>query len=759
MADAWILLIAWATVLTLGVAVRLVGNWQWRQSIAALQIQLPTGLSIEDVVAWLSTVHAATRPSRWGLRTGPPIVLEILATPAGIWHIILAPGSKHADIVAGLQASLPGVRLEGVPDYWQWRQPPTSACELRITSHRRPLATDRAAMTSAGFLATLQPLHEGEEIRAQWIITGARTPAVVRVPSRESQQDLPWWIDMHAPPDADDIRAQRAKHQDLLLHASLRIGAATQTRARARDLVDRALAPLYMLNAPGVQLARRWWIPSTLARSRIRRIALPFGRWPLLLNVREAAGLIGLPTGELYLPGLPAGTARQLPPSPQTPQHGVVVAISNYPGVRTPLRLSTQDRLRHMHMVGPTGAGKSTNLCSMAGYDIAHGDGTVVVDARGDLNSDIADRIPAERFGDVIVIDPTTSDYAIGFNPLQSGPPEQAAGFAYHVLQSIYAQSWGPRTADIVRASLLTLTNTRASNQDPFTLIDLPELLTNAGFRRYVTSQSLSAQLQGFWRWYDNLSDSHRQTVIAPVLNKLRPFTLSRALRGLLGQSHGIDFSDILTNGRVLLVSLKKGLLGAETSSLIGSLVMSSVWQAALARANLPKEQRRPCWLYIDEFQDVVHLPIDLADMLAQARGLGLGLVLAHQYLAQLPADIKAAVTGTTRTHIVFQLGHTDAAELAPNFAPLTAEDLHNLAAFEIAMRPCLGGATALPVTGATLPLPQPTTDGAAVAQASRLRDGLPADEVDTQITARTTVQPQRGTQPNRITGIHGGQP
>jgi type IV secretory pathway TraG/TraD family ATPase VirD4 len=114
-------------------------------------------------------------------------------------------------------------------------------------------------------------------------------------------------------------------------------------------------------------------------------------------------------------------------------------------------------------------------------------------------------------------------------------------------------------------------------------------------------------------------------------------------------------------------------MLGAETSSLIGSLVMASVWQSALERVNLPKELRRPVWLVADEFQDVVKLPLDLADMAAQARSLGLGLVLAHRYLAQLPAAVKTAVLGTVRSQIVFQLGRDDAGELAPAFAPLTA--------------------------------------------------------------------------------------
>lgn len=310
-----------------------------------------------------------------------------------------------------------------------------------------------------------------------------------------------------------------------------------------------------------------------------------------------------------------------------------------------------------------------------------------------------------------------------------------------------------------MRAALLTLTATTASNGQAFTLIDIPDLLTNAGFRRYVTAQPLSPQLRNFWRWYDTMPIPQQLNVTGPVLNKLRTFTMSSALRGILGQSSGVQFADVLSDGRIVLVALKKGILGAETSSLIGSLVMASMWQSALERVNLPKELRRPVWLVADEFQDVVRLPLDLADMAAQARSLGLGLVLAHQYLAQLPTAVKTAVLGTVRSHIVFQLGRDDAGELAPAFAPLTATDLHTLGTFEIAVRLCVNGATAPPVTGTTYPMPPVTIDGAALAAANRHRHGLSVSDVDDQIAARTTGSPERGERPNRITFGGGDQP
>jgi hypothetical protein len=156
-------------------------------------------------------------------------------------------------------------------------------------------------------------------------------------------------------------------------------------------------------------------------------------------------------------------------------------------------------------------------------------------------------------------------------------------------------------------------------------------------------------------------------------------------------------------------------------------------------------------WLYLDEFQQVVRLPIDLADMLAQARGFGLGLTLAHQYLDQLTPEVRAAVLSTTRSHVIFQIDDSDAAELAPRFAPLTREDLTRLGPHEIVLRPCVGGITLEPVTGVTYPLPPPTTDPKDLAQFSGCRYGIPHTEIDHQIEARTGIVPILDRRANRM--------
>jgi hypothetical protein len=494
------------------------------------------------------------------------------------------------------------------------------------------------------------------------------------------------------------------------------------------------------MNTPRARMVRRWWVPRVAVVGRLHARVMPRGRWPIVATATELAGLIGFAAGAMTLPGVAGGVSRTLPTPPSMPSRGLVIARSNYPGTSSDVTLSTTDRLRHVWVAGPTGTGKSTLLGNMILHDIERGHGAVVVDASGALVSRILDRIPDNRAADVIVMDPATTDHIVGLNPLQAGDGEQAASFVYHVLHSIYAKSWGPRTADIMRAGLLTLTHTTAANGEAFTLTEMPELLTNSAFRRTVTRQALSPHVGSFWRWYESMSEPARLNAVGPVLNKLRSFTLSTPLRLMLGQSEGIDMADVLAGNKILLVPLKKAFLGAENATLIGSLITSSVWQAALGRAAIREEKRRPFWLYLDEFQDVVRLPIDVGDMLAQARSLGLGLTLAHQFLRQLSREMQASVLGTARTHVAFQLGVEDAETLAKSFTPLTADDLRHLGVYEVAVRPSVGGATLTPVTGQTYPLPEPVRDGEELAQASRERFGVARDEVEAATLERLTV-------------------
>lgn len=777
MTAAVLLLGAGVLASSMAVAVYADDAQRWRRSLHAYQLHLPRDLTVDDAARWLAAIAAATHPPRWSLFPLPPLAVEVLATQDGIAHYVLVDSTTRATLLATVQAALPGARLVEAPAYLHTsphtspRTTTTVAAEFALTSQRRPLAADRVEPVSAGLLAALQPLGRRERLTVQLIMTSAGTPAPTSAASQNNGARglASWWWQGHAPANADELHARHAKQRESLLVATLRIGVTATSRRRAAALLSRATSVLPGLNAPGVRLVRRL-VPSFVIVRRLAARRYPLIEWPLLLTVHEAAGLVALPF-HAHLPGLPASPARQLPPSPALPTVGAVIGRSNYPGLtRRALALGAADRLGHVHLIGPTGTGKSTLLAQLALQDIAHGHGVVVIDPKGDLVHDIAARIPERRIADVVFLDPSdVQTDIIGFNPLHIPPGEDAARelIADRVLgifHALYYEFWGPRTDEILRAALFSLAYATARDGSPYTLIEVPELLTNPAFRRSVCAQpTLPPYLRAFWQWFDgSLRPADRVEATGPVLNKVRAFAMRGNLRLLLGQSRGMDLREHLRERRVLLLSLAKGTLGAEAASLLGSLFVAALWQAAQARITLPSKQRHPIFTYLDEFQDVVRLGADasLADMLAQARGLGLSLTLAHQYLSQLPPAVREATLGTVRTHIAFQLAWGDAQALATRFAPLTIDDLTGLDPFEFALQPYVASQTLPPVTGVTLSLGAAIRDADTLARASRARYGLPRAEVEAGLQARLGAEaaPTSGRYGRATTKPKGGR-
>jgi hypothetical protein len=244
-----------------------------------------------------------------------------------------------------------------------------------------------------------------------------------------------------------------------------------------------------------------------------------------------------------------------------------------------------------------------------------------------------------------------------------------------------------------------------------------------------------------FWGWYEGLSDGERTAAIGPVMNKLRTFLLRRRLRNILGQAEPVfDFDQALAERAIVLVPLSKGLLGEEAAALLGSLVVTRLWQAVQARASMAAADRPLTFAYIDEFQDYLHLPVGVEAMLTQARGLGLGLTLAHQHLGQLPAKVREAVLANARSRIIFQVAASDAQALARELAPgVSATDLQNLGRFEVVARLSAGGQVSRPVTGITLPAPSITRQARTARLRSREHYGSDRAEIEAAIESRHT--------------------
>ncbi|WP_049793418.1 type IV secretory system conjugative DNA transfer family protein [Conexibacter woesei] len=385
--------------------------------------------------------------------------------------------------------------------------------------------------------------------------------------------------------------------------------------------------------------------------------------------------------------------------------------------------LAAADARHHLHLLGPTGTGKSTLIARLALDDLAAGRGAVVIDPKGDLVEDILARIPSDKIDRVDLLDPHDPKPP-ALNVLEGRDTDLVVDQLVGIFHRLYERSWGPRTDDILRSSLLTL----AQAEEPMTLADVPRLLTEDDWRSRLTDPiDDPIGLEPFWTWYDGLSEATRAQVTGPVSNKLRALLLRRSLRNIIGQPRStLDITRALDTGRLLLCSLPKGTLGEDTSRLLGSIVVARVWQAALARAALPPEQRRDAALYVDEVHNYLNLPTPVDDVLAEARGYRLSLALAHQHLAQLPRDLREGISANARTKIYFQLSADDAHALDRDVQPdLSRHDLAHLHRFTTAVRLCHSGETTRAFTVATEPLAAPEADDRAEQVRQHVRDRL----------------------------------
>ena len=425
----------------------------------------------------------------------------------------------------------------------------------------------------------------------------------------------------------------------------------------------------------------------------------------------------------------PAGRGLVLPalwdPLRSTPKPLGWATDSAAGAARELLGLAVDDARTHVHALGPTGVGKSTWLSNSTLAEAACRRGVALLDPQGDLAAGVLERLPAECGERLVIIDPDEHAAPPAFNPLQvqpGGSPELAAENVVGTIRRLYAAMWGPRMDDTLRAACLTLAHRPGS-----TLADVVPLLTEAAFRDRVLAGGVPLGLESFWRDWATLSTSARVQACGPIVARLRAVFTRPFVRDLLGAPTSTFALSEILDGGVLVARLPKGVLGDDCCRLVGSLLLAGLWQATTARAARPAEQRPDATIYVDEAHNFLHLPIGVADALAEARGYRVSWVLAHQHLAQLTREITDAIDANARNKVWFTLSPKDAAHLAHHVAPwLDADDLSRRPAWQITCRITVGGASEPPFT-VDAPAPAPAVPGRAEqlrAQARR-RTGL----------------------------------
>ncbi|MGH9089839.1 MAG: type IV secretory system conjugative DNA transfer family protein [Acidimicrobiales bacterium] len=662
--------------------------------------------------------------------TGGPYVLivEAVGRAGRVRHQIGVHPDRAGWLSRQLRAGLPGsVITPGDRVMARYQR----AVSLRFSSKRRALRADPEGAGRA-LLSALSATGTGETLTLQYVLGPTLHPEAIASNPGHLGHDS-WIAELAALPfppkkaDAEQRAALVAKRAEPGWKAVGRIGVSAETDARRYQLVRGVLAAMRLAEAPGAALLAHRTRPVDIARARRPLL------WPLRLNAIDLATVAGWPTGSTIDLPVERTASRLVAPSRQVPSRGRVVATATAAHRGRHLSLSVPASLRHLHALGPTGTGKSTLLLNLIAQDMEAGRAVVVIEPKGTLIDDVLARVPDERVNDVVVLDPGDAEAPVGLNPLapEGRSPELVADQLLAVFRQL-SPSWGPRLEQLLHASLLTLARTPGT-----TLVSLPLLLSNEAFRRRVTGRlDDPVALSPYWAAFEQWSPAERATASAPILNRLLPFLQRPQLRAVLGQRQPrFGVRQVFTERRILLVNLSKGTLGASTASLLGGLVVSQLWQATLGRSAVAATRRHPVFVTLDEFQDYLALPVDLADALGMARGLGVGFAMGHQHLAQLDTATRASVLANARSRVAFQLAPDDARVLAANTS-LDAEDFTSLGAYECYVQLVAGDAVQPWASARTLPPTEATIDPKLVRQASRANFGRPRAEVDAEIEA-----------------------
>ncbi len=372
-------------------------------------------------------------------------------------------------------------------------------------------------------------------------------------------------------------------------------------------------------------------------------------------------------------------------------------------GGEKPFGLGAADRRQHVYVIGKSGTGKTALLRNSIIQDIVAGHGVGVIDPHGDLATELLNHIPSSRTDDLVYFDATAAEYPIGINPLQNVPPDERHRVASELvssLKAIWAESWGPRMEYILYAAIAALLDTTDGS-----LLGVQRILSDESYRRWVVRQVKDPAVFRFWSVeFASYDERFRREAVAPIENKVGQLLMAPAVRNVLGQvRRKIDARFMMDDRRIFIANLAKGRLGEDKANLLGSMLVSSFQLAAMSRADIPEQDRRDFYLYVDEFHNFTSE--SFASILSEARKYRLCMTLSHQFVEQLPRPLSAAVFGNVGNLVSFRVGEHDAQSLSREFGnayiPETFGELSN---FNVVAKLLENGEHRQPFIGHTMP-------------------------------------------------------
>lgn len=409
-------------------------------------------------------------------------------------------------------------------------------------------------------------------------------------------------------------------------------------------------------------------------------------------------------------------------------------AKTNFRNQMTKFGIKTDDRRRHVYVIGKTGMGKTVLLENFMLSDIYAGHGCCYVDPHGDTAERLIDYIPSWRLNDVVYFNPADMDYPVGFNILEAVSERHkhlVASGMMGVFQKIWENMWSSRMEYILNNTILALLDNPGQ-----TLLGINRLLSDAEFRKRIVGNVKDPVVKQFWLVeFASYNEKYAQEAVAPIQNKIGQFLSATIIRNIVAQVKStINVREIMDSQKILIINLSKGRIGEDNSRLLGGLLITKMQLAAMERVDMPEHDRRDFYLYVDEFQNFA--VESFASILSEARKYRLCLTMAHQYIAQLTEPVRDAVFGNVGTIITFRVGSPDAAFMETEFMPrFTPEDIINLPKYNIYLKLLIDGVTSQPFSAMTLPpISQKTNSQEKVIRVSRERYAKPRNEIEEKV-------------------------
>lgn len=445
-----------------------------------------------------------------------------------------------------------------------------------------------------------------------------------------------------------------------------------------------------------------------------------FGKNDFILNIEELASVYHLPHTNVETPNIVWASAKTAEPPAKLPvitgdpaidENISAFGLTNFRGINHQFGMLRSDRSRHVYIIGQTGAGKSGLLELFTLSDIFHGQGYAIIDPHGDFAVDNMRFIPGSRLDDVVYFNPADTAYPLGFNPLEVTDINQKTNISSEVigvLKRMFGESWGPRLEYILRYTILALLDRPSA-----TMLDITRMLTDKKFRNETLDYCKDTVVLNFWKIeFASWNDKFQAEAIAPVLNKVGAFTANPVIRNIIGQPKStFNIRKIMDEGKILIVNLSKGLIGEDNAAILGAFLVTKVQLAAMSRSDIPNiEDRKPFYLYVDEFQNFA--TDSFATILSEARKYGLNLTVANQYISQMTDTVRDAVFGNVGTMISFRVSADDAPLLAKQFEPqFEAGDLLQMHNRNFIINMVINGEKAPAFSATTLTLPPEQID------------------------------------------------